>query len=161
MLTFSTAQSKPHLSRSSRHRKNSDPVLSFLTFQVKDQVFGLPIEAVEKAIVVDHIHGDASTGARLVVYQHQEIPLINAHRAIFQSSTISQSPFVVILKTQNHPIGITIDSAPSIRRIPQSTIVPLSETYRHHGALQCTSDLIQLEDHSIIFLLDPEKLLRF
>lgn len=82
------------------------------------------------------------------------------------ASTHSQesTPKEYLLIVRDHQgdlIGLPIELPPTVRRIPQSAIVPLPASYAARVNIQCVSSLIvQSDDHPILFLLNHEQMFR-
>ena len=70
--------------------------------------------------------------------------------------------YLLILRDyQGDLIGLPIESPPTVRRVPQSAIVPLPASYAARVNIQCVSSLVvQADAQPILFLLNHEQLFR-
>ncbi|NJR61659.1 MAG: hypothetical protein HC769_24185 [Cyanobacteria bacterium CRU_2_1] len=68
---------------------------------------------------------------------------------------------LIVQNPQGELIGIPLDSAPSLRRVPRSAFAPLPPTYLTEGGVRCVSALIVLNPKEApLFLLNLDQLLQ-
>lgn len=153
--------------------KPAEPTQQLLIFEVQREPFALPIQLVQKVIVVDRLYAALPGAAtRLVMYQDQEIPVIDLERRIFgdrlasadSSAPPEESPprhLLLVGSPQGETIGLPVGSAPTLRRVAQSAFKPLSSTFQTTGSIRCVSGLIvPMKDATPIFLLNLVQLLQ-
>ena len=150
-----------------------------IAFQLRQEWCALPIDSVEKVILMGTVYGDPNrTGVSVTAYEGRELVVVDVGYRIFgDSQTVHGSAandiehsdrnaapqtvrFMLIVRDEaGTRVGLPIDSAPAVRRVPDDSIAPLSAAYQSEGSLQCVSSLaVQLEDSPPIFLLATEKL---
>ena len=183
MAIFSTITSRRYANRQAKATQQ------LIVFQLYSQGFALPIRAVQKVITRGEIYGASEGGAAgLTLYQDQELLVIDVEHRIFKGkprqnisvSTKSQdildhvatapeedkdeSGQRYLLIVQNRAgkiVGLPIDSAPSLQRIPESAFTPLTPEYMAEGNIRCVSALIiQNKDEPPLFLLNPDQLIQ-
>jgi chemotaxis signal transduction protein len=166
MAVFSSLRSR----RFARHQAEATQTL--ITFQLGSEGFALPIETVQKVIILDEVYGDPSgRGIGLTHYQNQEIIVIDLGYRIFgeQSQLIipeddpSKIRYLLILYNPEGALtGLPIDSAPKIRRVGKSAIQPLPDAYLKQDILGgLSSQIVYLEKELPLFLLDTLALLQY
>lgn len=145
-----------------------------IVFQIQHEWFALPIFAVKKVVPRRDLQGDHNiAGTRLTVYDGKELLVLDIRHQVFgnggpspQVSTpaaeTSQQKFLLIIQSrQGDLVGIPIDSSPTVRKFPASAITPLPASYTTRINIQCVTGLIvQAENQSILFLLNPDRLLQ-
>jgi chemotaxis signal transduction protein len=151
--------------------KNTEKTEQFITFQLRHEWFALPIYAVQKVIQMDKIYGDPQgTGISLTNYQGQEVVVVDVGRRIFGETaaiaprqidpSLKETRFMLLVQSEKgETIGLPIDSAPALRRVPDSAFAPIPEAYLAQGNVRAIgSTTIQLSDHPTLFLLDANQL---
>lgn len=148
MLPSSSVRSRRFASR------RVEPTQQVLAFQLQRHWFALPVRIAYKVISIDTLYGAGSQSlAGLILYQNREIPVINIEQRIFGWSTPSLQerppeqrqglPYLLIVANlQGEPVGLPLESPPSLRRIRESAFSPLSATYLAEGNFRCVSALI-------------------
>jgi chemotaxis signal transduction protein len=153
----------PLRSRRRQVRKASS-VQQILVFSLQQHWFALPVPLVYKVIAVDVLHRAENRGLPgLVLYQNQEIPVIDIQQRIFGATfDHTTSGFLVLVQNmQGEVVGLPLTSQPNLRRIPESAIAPLSSTYLAEGAIRCVIAMaISGQDEAPIFFLDLGQLLQ-
>lgn len=150
-----------------------------IAFQLRHEWCALPIDSVEKVVLMGTVYGDPNrTGVSVTTYDGRELVVVDVGYRIFgDSSKLSDSMtgegeqrnqsaasqtvrFLLIVRDDaGTRVGLPIDSAPAVRRVPEDSVAPLSTAYQSEGSLQCVSSLaVQTEDSPPIFLLDTQKL---
>jgi len=165
----------------SRQLKSAQVVATrqLIVFPLRQDQFALPIQVAQKVISIDNLYGqspDFDTG--LVLYQNQDIPVIDIERRIFghsapqkllpghsNSSTrssaysIAQRYLLIIQNLQGESVGLPIVTQPMLRRVPESAFAPLSSTYVTDGKIRCVSALVILaETEPPLFVLNLNQL---
>ena len=138
-----------------------------ISFSLLDECFALPIDSVQKVTPLGQIYGDPrGIGISLTNHEGKELLVLDIDR-IFQNLFTKNNPtpiqqrFLLVVENQAKDIiGLPIDSAPTLRRVPISSFKPLPKAYANKGNIKfLSSTTIQLKDNSSsILLLDPEKL---
>lgn len=163
------------LSRRLANRR-AEVTQKLIVFCIQQEWFTLPIQAVQKVVLMGHVHGSPyGDGLRFTQYQNQEILVINAEQQIFgranaklalpsatEESVIAASPacLLIVQNQQGELIGIPLNNQPSLRRVPLSAFRPLPTAYLASGNIRCISALIKLpEGEPPLFLLNLDHLL--
>jgi chemotaxis signal transduction protein len=147
-----------------------EPTQQYITFQLRQYTFALPIEHLKR---VSLVKGKADPVADLSasVNEQEDVRLIDIDQCIFAAVnppalgsaalTNLQQDFCVILFSDptGQTVGIAINTHPKMQRIADSQIFPLPEDKTNLPLLQsvCVSQ-IQMAGENAIFLLDLEKL---
>lgn len=147
-----------------------------ITFCLQSEWFALPINTIEKVIILPSIHGDPNnTGISITNYEGRELLVLDVSLRLFGKSTTSvrqennlkthsfkNQRYLIIVKTKTEElVGIPINSSPVIRRVPKSAFIPLPDIYLKQGNIQClSSTMLQLADEAPIFIIEAEQLLR-
>ncbi|MGK7913321.1 MAG: chemotaxis protein CheW [Synechococcus sp.] len=140
-----------------------------ISFQLRQEWCALPIDSVEKVVLMGTVYGDPNqTGVSVTPYEGRELVVVDVGYRIFgdaqavpsnrlESQTVR---FLLIVRDNSgNRVGLPIDSAPAVQRVPVDSVAPLSTAYQSEGSLQCVSSLaVQSEDSAPIFLLDTEKI---
>lgn len=143
-----------------------------IAFQLRQIWFAVPMTAIVRVMPLGPIYGDPQhTGISVTRYDDQELTVVDVGHRIFSdpgalpaevlddATPATQSCLVVLQTRQGERIGLPIDSQPEVRRVPETQIVPLPETYRQHGNIHCISTLsVQAADQPPLFILDPDQL---
>jgi chemotaxis signal transduction protein len=137
-----------------------------IEFRLHQEWFALPINAIQKIIPLSKVYGDPKgTGISLTNYEGQELLVIDVSHQIFgnapslDSDATEQRFLAVLANSTGESIGLPIDSAPSVLRVPESALTVLPETYIKQGNINCISSrMIQMSDRPPLFLLDPDLL---
>jgi purine-binding chemotaxis protein CheW len=137
-----------------------------LTFRLCQEWFALPIDGVQKVVLLGKVYGDPNnTGISLTLYQERELLVIDVGHRIFGRSpsenlTGEQTRYLLIVQNaKGDLVGLPVDSPPAIRRVPKSAFKTLPETYLAQGNIQCiSSQTIELDDGTTFFLLDRDRL---
>jgi purine-binding chemotaxis protein CheW len=146
-----------------------------LVFAMRHEQFALPIQAVQKVILLGEVYGAAEAGVRLTLYQNREVPVIDLEHRVFETPPVTRAAlppaharvnppqldprYLLIVQHQGEPIGLPVESRPALRRVPVSAFAPLSPLYRAEGNLRCVTALIvPAPEHPPIFLLDLPQL---
>jgi chemotaxis signal transduction protein len=145
--------------------RKTEVIHSLITFRLRREWFAVPIEKVQKVIILELLYSDPQRPEiSLTHYQSQEIVVINVDQRIFgetEPSLTSQKPsyLAIIENNQGELTGLPFDSPPSIRRVPYSAFVSITDNYLKISNICClSSNIIQLGDHPSLFLLDTQKL---
>lgn len=152
-----------------------------IAFTLYQERFALPVRAAKKVVAMGNFYGyDPNSEINLMLCQNQEITVINVERRIFgkpinqtllppagesfippKSQTLPQGYVLIVQPHNNDAIGLAIATLPTLHRIPEAAIVPLSASYLSDGSLRCVSSLITLSpEESPLFLLDLNQLLQ-
>lgn len=136
-----------------------------ITFKLGDGDFALPLDRVQKVTTLDRVYGDPDqTGVSLTTYQGREMVVIDVGYRIFgkekQALLPSQPSRATAVSTQQNgdlvryllvlqaesvdglvsaPVGLPIDSPPTIQSIKLSAFQPLPDIYRKHSNIHCVS----------------------
>lgn len=152
-----------------------------ITFSLYREKFALPIQVVQKVIIIDNLYGDVSSSATsLTIHQEQEIPVLDIKHRIFKgevdhnmqsntqtscaiqlaSQTLLNCYLLIVANLQDELVGLAIDSQPFLRRVPESAFKPLPSTYLQAGEIQCVSNLVTFSTNEPpLFLLNLHQLL--
>ncbi len=154
----------------------AETVHPMLVFCVQQDWFALPIYAVQKVVEIDNLYGAGSDStAGLALYQNQKISVIDVEQRIYRRSSqkmlsSSGSPssqttalysrfLVVVLNPQGEPVGLPLDSPPTLQRITESAFAPLPATYLLEGNLCCVAAVATpSSDAPPIFVLNLNQL---
>ena len=178
----------PITSRRYANRK-AQPTQQLIIFRLYSEGFALPIRSVQKVIPMGKIYGAPEGGAAgLILYQDQELLVIDVEHRIFkgkprhrlsspvhsedevntvprsdeeQEQDSGQGYLLIVQNRAGKIVGLPIDSAPALQRIPESAFTPLTSDYMAEGNIRCASALIvQNKDEPPLFLLNPEQLVQ-
>lgn len=144
-----------------------------IAFLLRREWFALPIENVLKVVPMGEIYGDPKgTGVSLTIYQGCELLVVDVSHRIFgeapssdlaaSNTSVSQEEryLLIVQNSETEVFGLPIDSQPAIRRVLESSFVPLPAAYIAQANIQCVSSLmIAATEQPPLFLLDPELLL--
>ena len=137
--------------------------LRFLIFQLDDNDFALPIDAVEEvARVPDQITRLPKTPKFLegvVNLRGEVLPVVDQRRRFdMQATTVNANRRLVVVRTEQHRAGLIVDSVSEVLRCSPDTIKPSPDLTG--DALGIVHSVINLEASGrIILLLDPSELL--
>ncbi|MBR1150461.1 chemotaxis protein CheW [Bradyrhizobium sp. JYMT SZCCT0428] len=137
--------------------------LRFLIFQLDDNDFALPIDAVEEvARVPDQITRLPKTPKFLegvVNLRGEVLPVVDQRRRFdMQATTVNANRRLVVLRTEQHRAGLIVDSVSEVLRCSPDKIKPSPDLTG--DALGIVHSVINLEASGrIILLLDPSELL--
>jgi purine-binding chemotaxis protein CheW len=137
--------------------------LRFLIFQLDDNDFALPIDAVEEvAQVPDQITRLPKTPKFLegvVNLRGEVLPVVDQRRRFdMQATTVNANRRLVVVRTEQHRAGLIVDSVSEVLRCSPDTIKPSPDLTG--DALGIVHSVINLEASGrIILLLDPSELL--
>lgn len=124
-----------------------------ILFRVREEWFAFAMETVEKAIELESVAPHPiDPDLYLTRYQEREIVVIEAESYLFGEKARSDDEprYLVILRTEEGEIGLSIDAAPGIRRFPGSAFGPAGEGTDNPIA----SGLVRPADHPPISVLD-------
>jgi purine-binding chemotaxis protein CheW len=144
-----------------------------LVFSLREHWFALPVNLVNKVVMLNNLYKmapDLTTG--LAFYQGTEIAVLDTYQRIFgqpfssgsngAEGAIAQPTYLLIVQNlQGEPIGLPLESQPSLRRIPESAFSPLPSTFLTEGHIRCATALIlPTQNEPPIFLLNLVQLLQ-
>ncbi len=129
-----------------------------IKFQIRQTGFLLPIESVYRAVVFNR----SEIRRQEVMFEGQSLRLVEVDRHILGHATAQPSviPQIISLIVQTsgefgQRFVLPIDSAPSLCRVPETSLVPLPKTYR----VQCVESITDSSaDDRLCFLLNPDQL---
>jgi chemotaxis signal transduction protein len=141
----------------------------YITFQLRQYTFALPIDRLKR---VSLVKGDADPASDMStpVNAQEDVRLIDIDQYMFAAIntavpsaadlTNPRQDFCVILFNDptGHTVGLAIDAQPKMQRIAQSQILPLPEDKTYLPLQSVCVSRIQLTEEKAIFLLDFEKL---
>lgn len=161
----------------SRHRRlastSKQATRQLITFQLRQEWCALPINAVEKVVMMGKVYGDPQqTGVSVTSHEGRELLVVDVGHRIFGESysDMSSAPvfatdknvtrfLLVVRDDSGQSIGLPIDSAPAVRRVPVDSVSSLPSTYQAEGSLRCVSSLaVDTGDAPPIFVLDTSRL---
>lgn len=163
------------VSSSLRSRRSSSrqaaPTQQILVFRLRQDWFALPIQVVHKVIPLDALYGSTPNSASgLVLYNHQEIPVIDVEQRIYGVShrltagagePNSRRYLLIVQNMQGEFVGLPIDEQPALERVPESAFSPLSSTYLTEGTIRCVSALVvSNQAHPPLFLINLNLLMQ-
>lgn len=142
---------------------------SIVVFQLGQQCFGLPIAAVRRVIPLEQVYRDAQQqGLSLARHLNQDVVVLDVKLCLFGQSAMSAGragaaqggEYLLLLDASaEEQMGLPIESAPQILRLPESALSPLPETYRRLGNIRCLSNrMATVEGRAPILLLEAETL---
>jgi chemotaxis signal transduction protein len=148
------------------NKQKAEATQQIITFSLGQEQFALPIQAVQRVVWLGKVYGDPyQTGVSLTLYQGQELLIIDVgHRIFGRRKTAnpqrpSQRYLVVVQNAKEELAGLPIDSQPKVQPVPQSSFKPLPQAYVTQGNVRCvSSQMVQLAEDEVFFLLDPEQL---
>lgn len=152
----------------SRRGRKAEATEQFITFQLRQEWFGLPIESVYRVVTMGKVFGDPDqTGVGLTRYQDRDLLVIDVSRRIFAEiaqpsatpkQNLDQRSLIIIKNAEDELIGLPIDSQPEVRRFSRSQFVPLPATYAARSKIRCLSSMMaKTADDTSLFLLDPDQ----
>jgi chemotaxis signal transduction protein len=166
MATLSSLRSRRFANRV------AEATVQLIAFRLRQDWFALPIDAVQRVASVQS--GDSisnESGVMVNKIDQQGLTVIDVDRRIFvqagllpDRATLSTEPqqdpcFIILQPKEGETFGLSIDSRPQLRRIPQSLIIPLSSTHPAYKQLKSVDSIVnQTEDTQPLFLLDPAQL---
>jgi purine-binding chemotaxis protein CheW len=160
----------PLRSKHLRRQNTEVKTRQIVAFQLKQEWFGLPIEAVERVVELGDRYGKSDdSGVSLTIYRGQEMVVVDMGARLFKTPQPTEifpggqpASLLLVLQTAGDSLmGIPIDTPPVLRRMPESAFSPLPTTYAINGDLQCVGTLaIQAEGQPPIFVIDPDHLLQ-
>jgi chemotaxis signal transduction protein len=148
----------------------TEPTLQYITFQLRQYSFALPIQNLKRvSLVKDEQNLTANLGT--LDQEQEEVRFIDVDHRIFASTDSAvctaedltnlkqQSCVILFSDAAGQIIGLTIDTQPKMQRIAQSQILPLPLDLDYSIDLQsvCVS-MIQTDGKNPILLLDLDKL---
>ncbi|MEG3437968.1 chemotaxis protein CheW [Pannus brasiliensis CCIBt3594] len=98
-----------------------------ILFRVRQEWFAFEMETVEKAIALESVTPHPiDPDLSLTDYREREIVAIEAENYLFGEKARSgdEPRYLVIVRTEDGEIGLSIDAAPGIRRFPGSAFGP-------------------------------------
>ncbi|MBR8826644.1 MAG: chemotaxis protein CheW [Gomphosphaeria aponina SAG 52.96 = DSM 107014] len=162
MAIFSPLRSRRLASRQTEATKQ------LIAFRLRQEWFALPIEVVEKVVPLGNVYGDPKQkGVGLTLYQGKEILVVDVGKRIFKESSSQiklaqeiETRFLVLVRINDAElVGLPIDSSPSIRRVPESSLTDLPAGYVKTGNIQCVSSvIIEVDNEEPLFLLNHQQL---
>jgi chemotaxis signal transduction protein len=167
--------------------RRAEPLQKLIVFRIRQEWFAVLIQFAQKVVPLGLVYGAPQGGISLTRYQGQEIPVIDIERRVFGNepsiapfpeaiavlteapapnaeaiaSPFSAQPHLMIVEdAQGALIGVPMDSAPVLRRVPKSAFSPVPDIYLAEGTIRGVSALITVsEDESPFFLLNLDLLL--
>lgn len=152
-----------------------------ITFQVRQDWFGLPIQVAQKVFPPQPIYGEAPhLGIGLALIQGQKIPTLDLRTLIYQgvapppllppADPSETDPAPPKLLPERHilmaelpqmgSVGLLIDGQPVLRRAPESAFAAISPVYLIMNNIECVDTVVSLTpEEPPIFMLRLEKLL--
>lgn len=175
------ALSLPFNTRYSASRK-PEATQQLIIFCIRQEWFALPIHFAQKVIPMNQVQG-AIRGKEigLAFYGDQELMVIDIERRIFRepidhqnlpdieksnsasqlSKDDSQQHLLIVQNSQRELVGLILNDQPTLRRVPESTLTSVPDTYRTEGYIQCVGALvIPTQDQPPLFLLDLNQLIQ-
>ncbi|WP_421656770.1 chemotaxis protein CheW [Leptothermofonsia sp. ETS-13] len=146
----------------------------WLVFCLRQDWFALPIHVVQKVVQVEHLYGtgpDSTTG--LVIYQDQEIPVIDLEQRIYRQcrrilsssgellfqSSGGRRFLAIATSPQGEPVGFLLNEPPTLRRLAESAFSSLPVTYLNEGSLKCVRAIaVPNSNEPPIFVLNLNQL---
>jgi purine-binding chemotaxis protein CheW len=157
------AEQRPHSGQDQPAEQTAHEELIFLVFRLRDDEFGLPINAVvEVARVPDQITRMPRTPKFLegVVNLRGEILPVIDQRRRFDMPPLANSDGrrLIVVKTERHRAGVIVDSVSDVLRSSPSAVAPAPELTDDTSRL--VRGVINLPaSNRIVLLLDPTELL--
>ncbi|MEM8805235.1 MAG: chemotaxis protein CheW [Cyanobacteria bacterium P01_G01_bin.38] len=159
-----------------RHAKTrqSKKKQQLIVFQIGQDYFALPIQAVVRVVSMGDTYGDPyKVGASVTVHQGQEMTVLDVGRHVFgELSQLPRRPlaahadeentasgYLIIAKTlHNTLVGLPVQAQPTVRQVPLSAFTPLPLDDVVKAKIKCVSSLVIEPDHQPMFLLNTEQL---
>lgn len=139
-----------------------------LTFQIRNEWFALPLAALQRVVPMNRIHGQqGELGIGVARYEGQELLVIDVGSRLFPKSLAAdrstehefERHMIILQAPSGDMIGLPIDSRPTLKRVPASSLTALPPSYTSLAHVQCVSGMVILEDQKqSYFLLDWERL---
>ncbi|TVP66752.1 MAG: hypothetical protein EA342_10905 [Leptolyngbya sp. LCM1.Bin17] len=150
------------------------PTLRLITFQLRHNGFCLPLALARR--VIFQPAEDPSAALGLTQLNHENIPIVDIARRVYQQlpllsgsspTELSANPcpaadqtIVVVECPGTGPVGLRVDSIPTLRRAKAAAFSPVPATYLIMNHLQGINTLVTLEPNEApLFLLDLDALL--
>ncbi|NJN57451.1 MAG: chemotaxis protein CheW [Leptolyngbyaceae cyanobacterium SL_5_9] len=160
-----------------------EPSQQLIAFRIHHEWFALPILVAQKVILLDKLHDSLfGKGASVAFYQEEELVVLDMGRRIFgdaiaKATTPDQAPapnhtttqiqfvnqqryLLIVDSFHGEPVGLLLDSQPSLRRVPQSAFSPLPPNHFADGGIRCVHALVtSIQGQPPLFLLNLHQLL--
>lgn len=162
------------LSRRASHR--SEATQQLIVFRVWQEWFALPIQVAYRVIPIGQVYGACPQGSvSLTRYQDQDVLVLDVQRRIFGEKTPSLLPghtpdemnplperhLLLLHSPEGELVGIPLDHAPILRRVPVSAFKPVPPMYLAEGTIRCIGAIVVTpEGEPPLFLLNPAQLLQ-
>ncbi|MGK7946796.1 MAG: chemotaxis protein CheW [Microcystaceae cyanobacterium] len=135
----------------------------FIVFALAEDLFALPIDPVVKIVPLGKVYGqNKGTEIGLTTYQDQEIIVIDLTQLLGKqtiNSTPSLFPYLMILQLETMLVGLSLTSPPKVHRVPDSSLIPLPDTYLAQQTCNLlTGKMIKLDNSSPVLILDEQKI---
>ncbi len=159
-----------------RYRRSPapEPTLRLITFQLRHNSFCLPLALARRVVFQPAEASSAPLG--LTQLNQENIPTVDIARWVYQntpllpghnpaepaahSSPATDQTIVVVDSARAGPVGLLVDSIPTLRRAKASAFSPVPATYLILNHLQGINTLVTLgPDEAPLFLLDLDTLL--
>ncbi|MEM8805236.1 MAG: chemotaxis protein CheW [Cyanobacteria bacterium P01_G01_bin.38] len=164
----------PSRLRRSKAHQQLRKTQQLIVFQICQDCFALPIQAVARVVSIGDTYGDPhEIGASVTVHQGQEMTVLDVGRHVFgEPSHQPQHPlppsadeadtlsgYLIVAKTLHDTlVGLPVKAQPTVRRVPLSAFNPLPLDYVAKVNIQCVSSLVIEPDQQPLFLLNTELL---
>ena len=138
--------------------------LKFLIFSMGNLNLAMGIDTVVRIIPLPEIHRSGDKLLGIMMYEDQEVLVIDLYKQIYGKATNITKGFLVICAGKNSLYGITIASLPNVQDVPVTSLQPVSQEYRDRDTLGISSHMMQVSIKKsapqTVFLLDVELLLK-
>jgi len=145
--------------------QKKEETLKFLIFSMGELNLAMGIDSVIRIIPLPKIYRSGDKLLGIIIYEEQEIVVIDLYKKIYgQESNIAKG-FLVIFGGIRSLYGITIATLPNVQDVALSSLQPIPADYRDRDTLGIASHMMQIpikkfEEPQTVFLLDAELLLK-
>jgi chemotaxis signal transduction protein len=130
-----------------------------ISFQLGDELYGLPIDRVKQILDEFDPHGDWGNGHELVRFQNQSLTFLRPDRLFPGATDLTTYSYLMICAiAQGQSIGIPLPQLPKVVEVTEDQFQPLPNLYRQAELPTAVIALIHLEGDREMFFLDPDQL---
>ncbi|BBC24394.1 chemotaxis protein CheW [Pseudanabaena sp. ABRG5-3] len=145
--------------------QKKEETLKFLIFSMGDLNLAMGIDSVVRIIPLPKIYRSGDKLLGIIIYEDQEIVVIDLYKKIYGQEANIMKGFLVIFGGIRSLYGITIATLPNVQDVALSSLQAIPADYRDRDTLGIASHMMQIpikkfEEPQTVFLLDAELLLK-
>lgn len=138
--------------------------IKLLIFDVGKLTLSLPILQVQKVIKQQPLYGSGLSYVNLTHIEDQEVAIVDLHQKLFKINQEDTTGYFIISKNiTGEPLGIKVESAPTLIDVPINNIRLIPNSYRRSDTLAIASHVTVISNPNqaslTIFILDLERLI--